>query len=160
MMSLHWYELVNPLLDLGIVVHSFLFCLQEIYIWFEQLGYSVVICWTCVGHFGRRFCLGMSRAMCCVSGCNTRVSDSPTPSCPHGLCQAQQLKRDLAKPHNSVGSPWRTNSQGVLGVVRNNLWTLVVQPRRLSKVVIYFLGLFDSYKENPCQSKPRQSWLL
>ena len=31
---------------------------------------------------------------------------------PHGLCQAQQLKRDLAKPHNSVGSPWRTNSQG------------------------------------------------
>ena len=59
----------------------------------------------------------------------------PTPSCPPGLCQAQQLKRDLAKPHNSVGEPLKNEEPRGFRAVRSNLWTLVVKPRRLSKVV-------------------------
>lgn len=157
MMSLHWYELVNPL-ELS-CIRSFFVCNRDPYQhWTNWLFgcHLLDLCRT----FRAQILFGYVTSDVLCIWLQYAGQWLPDSQLPHGLCQAQQLKRDLAKPHNSVGSPWRTNSQRVLGVVRNNLWTLVAQPRRLSKVVIYFLGLVDSYKENPCQSKPRQSWLL
>ena len=108
MVSLHRYDmLLNPLLDLGIVMHNEFVCFL-----FPR---DLYLLWTnCL--FGCHLLVSSCTNLVHISGALPNVGQwLPTPSCPPGLCQAQQLKRDLAKPHNSVGEPLKNEEPGVLG---------------------------------------------
>ena len=122
MMSLHWYELVNPLLDLGIVVHSFLFCLQQRSIFdlnnlVIRLSFAGLVSdisgadfvWVC-----------HERCVVYLAAIRGLYSDSRLPAAPRFVPGAT-IETRLSKATQFCGEPLKNQQPKGLGVVRNNL---------------------------------------